>query len=328
MIHNDFAPSRRSVLTMLAAASGAALVPRLAFAQTAELTKIRIGTPGGDANAGAWFAQDMGFFKKAGLDATIEIVRGSGAGGTAAVLGGALDIGEADLIALAAAREHGLPLVVLAPSGTYNATAPTTVLAVAKNSPIKVPKDLVGKTIAVLSLEGPSKVGTAAWLDKNGIAVSDVKLIEMPPTNMGASLERGVIDAATISEPYLTGALDRVRVFASTYDAIAPRFTISAWFTTADWVKKNPSVAKAFVNAMHDSNLWANKPENHPASGEILAKHTSISADIIPKITRATYGDIFNVALAQPLIDAGAKYHSLTKTAPAKDMLSTAGLTR
>lgn len=328
MLHDPFSPSRRTMLSLLAGAGGMSLVPGAALAQSTDLTKIHIGTPGGDANAGAWFAEDMGFFKKAGLDATVDIVRGSGAGGTAAVLGGALDVGEADLIALAAAREHGLPLVVLSPSGTYSATAPTTVLAVAKNSPLKTAKDLVGKTIAVLSLEGPSKVGTSAWLDKNGVSVTDVKLIEMPPTNMGASLERGVIDAATISEPYLTGARDRVRVFASTYDAIAPRFTISAWFTTADWVKKNPAAAKAFVTAMRESNAWANKPENHAASGEILAKHTSISADIIPKITRATYGDLFEVALAQPLIDAGAKYHSLAKSMPAKDMLSSAALTR
>ena len=66
----------------------------------------------------------------------------------------------------------------------YKSTSPVTVLAVAKNSTVRAAKDLEGKAIAVLSLEGPTKIAASAWLDKNGINPSTVKFIELPSASM------------------------------------------------------------------------------------------------------------------------------------------------
>ena len=319
--------NRGHALSVLAGAAGLAAtgLPRGAFAQ--QLTKLTIGTAGADANAGAYYAQDNGFFKKYGLDADVQVVRGSGAGAIQALTGGAIDIGEADLIALSAAREHGLPIVFLSPSGTYNGQAPTTVLCVAKASSFQNAKDLVGKTIGVLSLEGPSKVGTSAWLDKNGVDPTTVKFVEFSAPAMATAIERGTIDAATINEPFLTPAkIDKVRVLADPYDSIAPRFMISCWCATADWVKKNTPTAKAFVNAMRETNAWADVPANHERSGEILAKRRNIDPALMSKMARASYLAIFDPVVAQPLIDAAVKYHSLQKNYNVKEIVSSVTL--
>jgi NitT/TauT family transport system substrate-binding protein len=284
-------------------------------------TKIRVGTPGGDANAEAWFAQDQGFFRNVGLDADVQMMRGSGAGITAAVVGGAVDIGEADLIAIAAARQHGLPLVVLAPSGMYSAGAPTTALIVAKNGAIHGAKDLEGKPVAVLSLEGPSKVGTASWIDRNGGRSSEVRFVEMPAPQMAEAVARGTVAAATVPEPFLTVARQKTDVLADVYTAIAPRFEISAWFATADWVKKNPDAAKAFTRALHETALWANQSAAHTRSAEILAAHTKLTPALLTKMTRATYGDSYDPAFAQPLLDAAYRYHSIARPEPARALL-------
>jgi NitT/TauT family transport system substrate-binding protein len=135
-------------------------------------------------------------------------------------------------------------------------------------------------------------------------------------------LTRGTVDAATITEPFLAAALDRIRILADCYDAIAPRFTISVWFATADWVKKNPVAARAFAAAMRESNEWADTPANHAASGAILAKHTSISTSLLPKMARSSYGGTFEPAIAQPLLDAAVKYGSLAKRVSASDLLA------
>jgi NitT/TauT family transport system substrate-binding protein len=173
----------------------------------------------------------------------------------------------------------------------------------------------------VLSLEGPARIATAAWIDKGGANLSSVKFVEMPPASMGPALDRGTIDAATLLEPVLSAEAPQVRLLAKCYDAIATRFTISAWFCNAAWLRDNPAAAKAFIEAMHQTNKWADLPENHLQTGESLAKHTSINPDIIPKMTRAFYLDTFDPRLAQPLIDAAVKYKQLSATYPARELL-------
>lgn len=292
-----------------------------ATAQTGP-TKIKIGTPGGDANALAWYAQDQGFFGRVGLDADVQMMRGSGAGITAAVVGGAIDVGEADLIAIAAARQHGIPLVILAASGMYSASAPTTVLVTSKSSPLRSAKDLNGKTVGVLSLEGPSKVGTATWIDKNGGNSKTVKFVELPAPQAGAAVARGTVAAATIPEPFLTASLDKTRVFADVYTAISPRFEISAWFATADWVKRNPAAAKAVGEAMRAAAGWANNAANHAKSAEILAAHTKLPLAVLGKMNRATYGYAYDTTQAQPLLDAAYRYRSIARPEAARDLLA------
>jgi NitT/TauT family transport system substrate-binding protein len=289
-------------------------------AQQTTLAHLRIGTPGGDNQAEAWYAQDQGFFRKYGLDADVQGMRGSGAGITAAVIGGAVDIGEADLIAISAARQHGIPLVVLAPSGMYNESTPTTALIAAKNATIRDGKSLEGTTIAVLSLEGPAKVAAQQWIDRTGGHSESVHYVEMPPSQMGDAVEHGTVIAATPTEPSLSVALAKTEIVAPVYSAIAPRFQISAWFATASWVKKNPSLARAFQQAIHDTAVWGNDPANHARSAEILAKYTKIPLARLGKMNRATYGLTYDPAMAQPLLDAAFKYHSLARPVSAREL--------
>ncbi len=318
----------RYAIAALVLSLGSASVPCAASAQAQvpaqALAHVRIGTPGGDANAEAFYAADQGYFRKASLEAEIQVMRGSGAGTIAGVAGGAIDVAEADLVAIAAARQRGIPLVVLAPSGMYDANAPTTQLLVAKTSAIKTAKDLAGKTIAVLSLEGPSKVGTSLWIDKNGGHVADVKFIELGAPEMAEAVARGTVDAATIPEPYLSTAKEKVRVLGDVYSAIAPRFEISAWVATVDWVTKNRATARAFAQAMRDTATWANVASNHARSAEILAKYRKIELSTLARMTRATYGDAFDPALAQPLLDAALTYRSIQKPELARDLSATA----
>lgn len=288
-----------------------------------ELAPIRVGTPGADANAQVYYANDMGFFRKAGLDAQItKIGRGTGSAVSAAVVGGALDIGEGDLVAIVNARLHGIPITVLAPSAIYSSNAPTSALIVAKDGPIKMAADLDGKTIGVLSLEGPAKVATASWIEKNGGHLNTIKFVEMAATEMGGAVDRGAIAAGALNEPALSASLERNRVLANCYDAIGRRWFISAWFATTDWVKKNPALAKKFADAMRESAQWANQTSNHPRSAEILAKYSGIPAATISRASRATYGETFDPALAQPLIDAAAKYKSLERAVNAAELVA------
>jgi len=124
---------------------------------------MKIGTPGQQGNAGVYYAQDMGYFKRVGLDAAITTLsKGSGAAVVAAVTGGTLDCGEADLVSFAAAHSHGIKISLLAPSAFWTDAAPTQGVIVAKASPIRTGRDFNGKTIGVPSLEGISRISMNA----------------------------------------------------------------------------------------------------------------------------------------------------------------------
>ena len=313
---------------LLVAIAGAALVlPRAASAQGPAV--LRIGTPGNDGNALAYYALENGTFRKYGINVQIQTIRsGSGAGIAGAVIGGTLDIGESDIIAVAAARAHGLPLLLIAPSFLHRGPAPITALVVAKNSPVRTGTDLNGATIAVPSLTGPAKLVTVAWLEKNGTEVASVKFLELPQTAMAAAITRGTVTAGTTNEPSLSGALDEVRVLGYVYDAIGNPLQVSSWFATEDWIRVNADVAHRFATALRETAVWANNPANHAASAEILGKYTPFNPDVVAKMHRAQYGEYFDPATMQPLIDAAYIQKLLPKRILAKDLLSSVAAIR
>ena len=312
----------RSVLALAALFTVASLAGGSgARAQT--LTTIRVGTLGQDANAEAFYAQDLGIFRKYGLDADIQIIRrGGGAAVAAAITGGALDVGDGDIVTVAHAHQHGVSLMLLAPSSLYREGAPTTEVVAVNGSPIKTAKDLEGKTVGIISLEGPSRVATDAWLDANGVDKSQVKYVELPPTEMAAAVDRGTVAAAVINEPALTASRSCCHVIGNPFASVGKEWFITGWFADANWIQKNPDVAKRFVQAIHETALWANDPANHAQSAEILNKYTPFPPALRDRVTRATYGVSFTMPSLQLIIDAALKEKAIDAPLAARAILS------
>jgi len=316
---------RQAFLAAAAAVATQEMVRAPALAQpAANLTGIRVATPGQDSGALAGYAQEMGYFGKAGLDAQVtRLAKGGGAVVIAAVAGGSYDFGHADLTALCAAYEHGIPVTLLSPSVLYLSAIPTPALIVAKNSPVRSAKDLDGQTIATASLVGVNTMAAEAWLAANGVDPTRVRFIELAQPEMGTALERGTIAAAALAEPNITVAIARgqARLFARIYDSIGTRLMLAAWFSTTDWVKRNGPTAKAFVAAMHDAAGWANNPRNHARSALILQKEDAIPDDVLQSMMRVSYATTFDESTMQPLIDAAAKYKIIPSTVRARDLI-------
>jgi NitT/TauT family transport system substrate-binding protein len=309
-------------LAAAGAAAGAADAPAL--------TTVRIVDAGQDVDAQAFYAQDLGIFKKYGINADIQILRkGGGAAAVAAIAGNGADIGEGDIVSVANAHQRGINIVMLAPSGVFRASAPTTEVIVAKDSPIKSGKDLEGKTIALISPEGPSRIATNAWLEASGASLDKVQFIEIPPVNMAASVERGVVAAAVINEPSLVASVGTCcRVLANNFQSIGNTWQLNTWYANADWVAKNPALAHNFALAIREAAVWANNPANHEKSGEILNKYTPFPPELLSKMNRATYGEILDPKTMQPMLDAAVKYKALQAAVPGQQLISSAALTK
>jgi ABC-type nitrate/sulfonate/bicarbonate transport system substrate-binding protein len=152
-----------------------------------------------------------------------------------------------------------------------------------------------------------------------------VKSVELPFSAMKAALEAGRVDGAALDatgDPTLGKPGDSLRLIASTFDAVSTRFAPSVWFSTTDWVTKNPARARGFVAAMREAGAWANK--NHHASAEILAKYAHNTPEQIESYTRVTYGDKLPPDLIQPNIDVAFKYGLIKASFPASEIISAA----
>jgi NitT/TauT family transport system substrate-binding protein len=310
----------RIALTALALASAASLALPLAAASADAPAVVRVGATGNDTAAEVYYADDLGLFKKRGLTVQIQNLR-NGAAEAAAVAGGALDVGEQNVVSMSHAHEKGLPFKFIAPAGEYVSTASTTSLVVAKTSAIKTGKDLEGKTLAVNALGDLTQIGASAWVEKHGGDPAKVKFIEMPAAEIGAAVGRGTIDAGVIPEPSLTMAEDagQVKVLAQPYDAIADRFMINGWFASEDWVKKNPATAKKFVDAIYEAGKWANAHRSE--SAKILDKHSRADAAVIARMRRAVYGERFDAKALQNVVEAAVHFKALGKSFNAGDLI-------
>jgi ABC-type nitrate/sulfonate/bicarbonate transport system substrate-binding protein len=85
-------------------------------AQADDANTIHVVAVAIDLYAGAYYAQDQGFFKAAGLDVDVTTLANGGAAATA-LAGGSADIAVTNLIQTATAVAHGVPLTVIAGAG-------------------------------------------------------------------------------------------------------------------------------------------------------------------------------------------------------------------
>jgi NitT/TauT family transport system substrate-binding protein len=292
--------------TLASFAAVAALLFTLALpASTQTLPVVHVMTVPIDAGAEVYYAQDMGFFTKAGIQVDIQTAANGGAS-AAAVAGNAVDIGYSDMVSIATAFGKNVPFVVVAAAGMHETTAPTNLLMVTANSPIRSAKDLNGKIVAGSGLGTISGFGPRAWIEANGGDLASVKFVELPFPQMQPALDAGRVDVITIAEPFLSAARKTERIIGVPYDAIAKEFLVSAYFTTSTWAKANPDVLKRFISAIHEAAVWGNA--NHAKSAEILLKYAKMDPDLAASMVRVKYGEQLTTAIMQPVINVAAKY--------------------
>jgi NitT/TauT family transport system substrate-binding protein len=306
--------SRRRALGLAAAAP-------LAFAAArvrAQSVHIRIGAGVDDAFMQPYYAQELGLFKKANLD--VEIVQAANAGAiAAAAAGGAVDIGMSEPTALALANARGLPFAYFAGGPLSVRDEKTLVLVAAKNSPIRSAKDLEGKTVAIISLRTLMANTVMEWLRINGADGSKVKFFELHFPEMAPALQRGVVDAALLGEPFLTENKDDVHALGVPFDVVAKVFYIFGWFARRDWVAANTETAHKLASVFYDVARWGNA--HHAESAAIESKVTKVPVEIVRTMARNPMSTELNPAWVQPVLDIGTRYKILDRQVSASEMI-------
>ena len=313
-------PVRRFTSTrFLAALAGALLIGGgAAPAGAADESAVRIATIPIDQAADVFYADDQGFFKQAGLSVAITVLE-SGPAIIGAVAGGSADFGNANSGSVAEAHERGIPVRFVAPAGLHLSTVPADLLMVGANSPIRSARDLDGKTVAVNAIGALPNVATKAWIAQNGGDIATVHFVEIPFPAMGQALASGRVDAAEMTEPFITSSKAVTRVLGNAFDAISKNFIVSGWLASDAWLSAHQDEATRFVTALRRAHEWANA--HHAQSAAILARHTKMTLQTAQSMTRAVFGTTLDPALIQPVIATFSKFGDLPRPLAASDII-------
>jgi NitT/TauT family transport system substrate-binding protein len=285
-------------------------VPFAAGPARADDLPLRLATINIDSGAQPYYAQDGGFFKAAGLHVDFQQFN-NGQAIAAAVAGGALDIATSNMVAMTQAHARAVPFVIVAPGAVYIGADPTTLMMVPKASTIAGPRDLAGKTVACNGINGIPEYCTRAWVDKSGADSTTMKFVEMNFAQMMDALGSARVDAACVTEPFISEARTTGRVIGAPFDACAPRFLLSVFIATRAWAAANGDAVRRFQTANAQTAAWANR--NHDKTAEILMKYTQLPEATAHSMRRAVFAEKWDAAEAQPVVDLTAKYGNVPR---------------
>jgi NitT/TauT family transport system substrate-binding protein len=226
---------------------------------------VQVQDTAGVPSAFLEYGVQKGFFKKRKLTVKVKASQG-GATVVPAVTSGSVDIGGSNLVSVLLAQGKGIPLKIVAP-GTYvqkDRTKDFSAIVVGKDSDVRSPQDLEGKTLAVNTLKNVAEVTAKASLSKRGVDVSKVKLTEIDFPDMNGAIEQGRVDAAFVIEPFVVqGTAQGNRIIDRPYVGTRPGLQIGCYFTSNEYLSKNGDVVKRFREGVAET---AQSIRDDPAS--------------------------------------------------------------
>jgi NitT/TauT family transport system substrate-binding protein len=250
----------------------------------AETTKLTVGViPIADV-APLYLGIKQGFFEEEGLEIEPQLAEG-GAAITPAVLSGDFQIGFSNTISLLIAASKDLPVTIISQGvlGGKTEEEAWADLLVLKDGPIKEPKDLEGKTIAVNTLKNICEVTIRKSLSDMGVDDSTLKWTEVPFPDMNAALEAERVDGACVVEPFMSqGKAGKAKGIDPFYVNTAPDLTVATYFTSKQYMAENPVAVEAFTRAIKKSLDYAQ--QNPDAVRDILTEYTQIPPEAAANI--------------------------------------------
>lgn len=204
-----------------------------------------------------YVAAHRGIFEKYGLEVEVQEVK-SGTEAIAFLTEGVMDVGGIAIVASTwNAWAQGLDLRIIAPGALEPMTDSPTKLLVRKelvdSGEVKEVADLKGKVVAMAG--GPGSGGeylAAKALERGGLTVHDVEIVQLGNADMPAGLENGSIDAGLLGTPYAEQALDAGYAVSLAEDLTPGAMTV-AFVGSGKFVDERPEVAKRFVLALMEA---------------------------------------------------------------------------
>lgn len=284
------------------------------------VTTVKVGVIPIVDVAPVYLGVKQGFYKKRGLDLTLETSQG-GAAIVPGVVSGQFQFGFSNTTSLMVAQSRDVPVRAVANgvASTGKAGADFGGVVVKGDSPVKSAKDLAGKKVAVNTLKNIGDTSVRESVRKAGGDPRSVRFVELPFDQMPAALDAGQVDAAWVVEPSLSVAKEQgARVVASNFVDVSPDLTIALYFTSDKLAQQDPELVKKFAEATRESLAYA---AGHPDEvRETLATYTKIPEKTLQALTLPRWPEAPDRASLERLGELGQR-DGLFDEAPDLDAL-------
>ncbi|MCC6779404.1 MAG: ABC transporter substrate-binding protein [Hyphomicrobiales bacterium] len=231
------------MIRIVAAALTATLLASPALAQG---TKVAIGMAGWTGFAPLTLAKEAGIFARNGLDVTLKKI--PQASRHLAIASGDIQCAATTVETWVVWNANGVATTQLFQMDkSYGADGMAVRNAVASI------KDLKGKTVAA-SAPGTAPYFTLAWfLNKNGLTVKDVTVVNMEPGPAAQAFIAGQNDAAMTYEPYLSAVREKPeagKIIATTLDY---PMIMDTFGCTPKFIAENEAAVKALTKSYFEA---------------------------------------------------------------------------
>ncbi|WP_200215227.1 ABC transporter substrate-binding protein [Micromonospora coerulea] len=128
-------------------------------------------------------------------------------------------------------------------------------------SPIRGPRDLIGRKVGMNTLGAHAEAVLKTWLVKGGLTAEEIakaELVALPPVNTEQSLRPRQIDVAVLGGVIRDKAIANggIRPVFTDYELLGA-FSAGSYVFRDDFIKRNPETVKAFVTGVGRAIEWA-----------------------------------------------------------------------
>jgi NitT/TauT family transport system substrate-binding protein len=285
-----------------------------------EKAHITVGTlPIADA-ADLFIAINKGYFRKAGLTVTPEIIQATSQT-TPDLVSGKMDFSLLNYVStLEIEQNGGVKFKYVAP-GTV-AAANVSEILVPKGSPITSLADLKGKKLG--SPQTTGAVGNLAvdvTLKAHGIDPKDVTFVATPFPDEQTALARHQVDAVWSTEPFVTVIKKTLgaHALADTMTGQMSGFLVGGWGTLASYAQKYPKTVAAFQKAMAQAQQLA--ASDHGLVVQTVPTYTSTKAGIASIMSFDTFPATLDASQLQGAANLMLQYGFLHQKLDVSPML-------
>jgi NitT/TauT family transport system substrate-binding protein len=206
-----------------------------------------------------------------------------------------------DILPLNTRQSTNLSPIVLVTNSTSNADA---IVATAN---IRTPADLKGKRLGV-AFDTYAEMQVRTMLEKYGVPIDEVTLIDLPPEKMAEEMDRGTIDAGHTYEPYLSQATDAgYHVIFSNKEM--PNQLLDVLTVRDSVLKERPADVRALITGFMSAQEWWRQSQG--AGAIIVGEATGLSPDDISLDGLRLYDRADNLVAFLETNHAGSLYNSL-----------------
>lgn len=268
-------------------------------------------------------AMQEGFFKDEGLNVKF-VDAPSGGASVQKLAAGEVDIAYSSYTPFFVAESKGagkakggIKIVADAASAGPN----STMVVALPTSTVKSVQDMAGKRVAVTAQGTISDLLTMSTLKSKGVEYKNIKWVKTPFPATVDALKSGDVDAAFVTEPFLSQTQTEAGAVPIFDTATGPTadMPVAGWGSTGDFVSKNKNTIAAFQRAMQRGTDLA--LSDRSLVEPLLVKFSGVDENIAKVATLLTFQSKLDATRIQRVPDLMKEFAVITEPIDVKTMI-------